>query len=159
MFIISKKIFLILFSSLILTGCYTVIWQPSEELPNKENTVKRDIEYYNLQNFGVFGPYYNSPWWINPDNDFLIDSFNGLTDINDDAVDAIYINDVTREKVLGIINPVILVAPAGKILTNKAKVRKTVLPKIKTTHRNKTKSNSSIRNNNGRRKNKNGRNR
>jgi len=60
--------FILLFS---LSGCYTVAWQPGEELPVREEVSFNNSNFYNVNDFGVFGYYYNSAWWLNEDYDFL----------------------------------------------------------------------------------------
>ena len=81
MYIKFRVSILILFTSFMFTGCYTVVWHPNEELPNNENSVKKETVFYDVNNFGVFNPYYNSPWWLNPDNDFLLTNLNAVTDL------------------------------------------------------------------------------
>lgn len=76
----------IVFSTIFIAGCYTVIWTPDDRMPS-------DSEYYNQQNdsgisydyyppllFGAYNYYYVQPWWYDlsytpniqnsdPDND------------------------------------------------------------------------------------------
>jgi len=58
----NKILFLItIIISFIISGCYTVLWTPEEELPN-ENTYQQDSgnTYYNDDYYY----YYDYPWWL-----------------------------------------------------------------------------------------------
>lgn len=55
-------LFLIAFG---LTGCYTVLWLPSDEMPKSYS----QNEFYNSEFYGEYYDYYSTPWWImNPIN-------------------------------------------------------------------------------------------
>ncbi len=55
-------LFLIVFG---LTGCYTVLWLPSDEMPKSYS----QNEFYNSQFYGEYYDYYSTPWWVlNPIN-------------------------------------------------------------------------------------------
>lgn len=48
-----------------LTGCYTVIWKPNEQMPASY----QKNEFYNSDYYGEYYDYYDTPWWIlNPIN-------------------------------------------------------------------------------------------
>lgn len=142
-----SKILLLLISIFTFSGCYTVAWQPGEALPTKNNLKRNQSSFYNVKDFGVFSNYYYSAWWVNPDNDFLRDNLTALYDIDDDNV--IIISDGIN---FPIIDPII-------VTTNPTKRRNTKsLKKSSPTH-NKNSNKNKLRNNNGGRKNLNGRNR
>ncbi len=70
-------IFLLTFS---ITGCYTVIWDPSQpQLPDNQNS---DINtgFYSDPYFGGYAYYYDSPWWF----DLSLPTTNG-NDVNRDG--------------------------------------------------------------------------
>ena len=47
----------------LLTGCYTIVWDPREEYPNDDNYTESD-GFYESDYYGGYGDYYESPWWI-----------------------------------------------------------------------------------------------
>jgi len=153
-----KYFFIAVFSSFVLTGCYTVVWQPNEELPTKENSDKNENVFYDTNNFGVFSPYYNSPWWLNPDNEFLIDDINGLTEVDNSVDEISTVTEITRGKLPLPIQPIILVTPPhkffddGKIYVSTTKMRKKVKNANTIKPRKETKNNNKLRNDNGGRK-------
>ena len=56
----------ILMLTFTLTGCYTVIWDPSHpQLPNRDNTANTDeySGYYADSYYGGYAYFYDSPWW------------------------------------------------------------------------------------------------
>lgn len=54
---------LILGLSFLAGGCYTIVWSPSEEFPDKES-YSGSNEFYGTDYYGSYGDYYESPWWI-----------------------------------------------------------------------------------------------
>jgi len=69
-------IFLLTFS---ITGCYTVIWDPSQpQMPNNE-TSDNSTGFYSDPYFGGYAYYYDSPWWF----DISLPTTNG-SDVNRD---------------------------------------------------------------------------
>ena len=46
-----------------LTGCYTIVWSPSQELPNEEN-YSDENDFYETEYYGNYGTYYETPWWV-----------------------------------------------------------------------------------------------
>jgi hypothetical protein len=58
-----KSLVLVFGISLFLTGCYTIVWDPSEEFPNEEN-YSGSSEFYDTDYYGNYGDYYEIPWWI-----------------------------------------------------------------------------------------------
>jgi len=145
-----KKIIMSLLSLVLLfsiSGCYTVAWQPGEELPVKEEVSLNKSSYYNVNDFGVFSYYYNSTWWLNEDYDFLLDN---LTEVSDLVIITEDINLKLFEPIGGcpvvpphLIKPI--VSPLGKPINNSLTQ--------KTKNRNENSNNLKIRNNNGSRNN------
>jgi len=141
-----KKIiyaFITIILLLSISGCYTVAWQPGEELPVKDEVTLNNSSYYNVNDFGVFSYYYNSTWWLNEDYDFLLNNFNTVIEINSIISDDYYFDN----------NSYINIEPPSQNISrnNKTKVRNTSQPKLRTTSTNN--ENSNIRNNNGSRNN------
>lgn len=63
-----KKYFLnaafIIVLTITLTGCYTVIWDPSENrFPTKDNS-NYDEGYYASPYYGDYSGFYDYPWWF-----------------------------------------------------------------------------------------------
>ena len=59
-----------------LTGCYTVIWNPSENnFPTKEDT-NNENGYYSNEYYGPYADFYGSPWWYNVTPPGYIDKSN-----------------------------------------------------------------------------------
>jgi hypothetical protein len=59
------KKFLLILSLLGLTGCYTVLWLPDDELHLNYS----DNQFYDSEYYGEYYDYYSTPWWvINPIN-------------------------------------------------------------------------------------------
>lgn len=59
------KIIALFLVSFALTGCYTVLWLPSDEIPRSYS----QNEFYNSEFYGEYYDYYSTPWWIlNPIN-------------------------------------------------------------------------------------------
>ncbi len=63
-----KKLFLnsafISILTVTLTGCYTVVWDPSQNgFPTKDNT-NYDSGYYPVIDYGGYSGFYDSPWWF-----------------------------------------------------------------------------------------------
>ena len=62
------KIFIKIFALLIginffLTGCYTIVWSPSQELPTEESYYDEN-DFYETEYYGNYGTYYETPWWV-----------------------------------------------------------------------------------------------
>lgn len=59
-----KAIKLLAFVALLigLQGCYTIIWTPDIDFPNKDNNDNSD-SYYDEIYYGEYTPYYGAPWW------------------------------------------------------------------------------------------------
>jgi hypothetical protein len=62
-----KKNFLaelsIIFLALTFTGCYTVVWNPSDDtFPGKDNNVEENA-FYPEAYYGNYSDFYGSPWW------------------------------------------------------------------------------------------------
>ncbi len=55
------KLFLIVTVVFSLTGCYTIMWSPDEQLPSSENN---NQIYYSEPYYGDYGYYYDYPWWL-----------------------------------------------------------------------------------------------
>jgi hypothetical protein len=51
---------IIFLALLFLSGCYTVIWMPEDELPSENVT----SEYYEEIYYGDYYAFYNCPWWV-----------------------------------------------------------------------------------------------
>ncbi len=61
-----------------LTGCYTVIWLPSDEMPKTHP----QNDFYNSEFYGEYYDYYSTPWWIiNPIN--IYNPSENISDKND----------------------------------------------------------------------------
>jgi uncharacterized protein YceK len=43
-----------------LSGCYTVVWLPNEEMPKSYHR----NDFYDYEYYGEYYDYYNTPWWI-----------------------------------------------------------------------------------------------
>lgn len=54
---------IILGLSFFVSGCYTIVWDPTEEFPDEESYSGSD-EFYGSDYYGGYGGYYESPWWI-----------------------------------------------------------------------------------------------
>ena len=54
------KITVLFFALFGLTGCYTVLWLPSDEMPKSYS----QNEFYNSEFYGKYYDYYSTPWWI-----------------------------------------------------------------------------------------------
>ncbi|NLH61617.1 MAG: hypothetical protein GX452_09460 [Ignavibacteriales bacterium] len=52
-----------LFATLFLSGCYTVVWNPSLEYPTEESYNYED-NYYDPEYYGDMSDYYYRPWWF-----------------------------------------------------------------------------------------------
>lgn len=141
-----KKIipaFFVIFFSFFISGCYTVAWHPGEELPTNDNTAQNRTNIYNVNDFGVFSSYYNSAWWLNTENDFLIDNFNTIIEIG---------NYITDDDDYFYDTPIIDVIPPAKNFTrNNSNNKTTVKNIIKTKTRSNNENTKSVRNNNGNR--------
>jgi len=58
------NILILMFSiGFLLTGCYTIVWDPREEYPNEDNYTESD-GFYESDYYGGYVDYYESPWWI-----------------------------------------------------------------------------------------------
>lgn len=58
------KLFVLFFGvSFLFTGCYTIVWDPSQELPSEE-TYSDDNGFYETEYYGGYGSYYETPWWV-----------------------------------------------------------------------------------------------
>jgi hypothetical protein len=54
------KIFMILIIAVSFGGCYTILWQPDETLPDESyNQI-----YYSEPYYGDYNYYYDYPWWL-----------------------------------------------------------------------------------------------
>jgi hypothetical protein len=63
-YIITVCLFLI---TSFLSGCYTVVWDPDEELPDAQTYEEEyydDGGYYQDPYYGDYGYYYEYPWWL-----------------------------------------------------------------------------------------------
>jgi hypothetical protein len=60
---IIKLLLIILTISFISTGCYTVVWDPAQDLPN-DQTYSDSDEFYINDYYGGYTSYYETPWWI-----------------------------------------------------------------------------------------------
>ena len=59
------KLFPLVFvMSFYFTGCYTVVWNPSEEFPDTENSYESSSDFYDYDYYGGYVNYYESPWWV-----------------------------------------------------------------------------------------------
>jgi len=48
-----------------LTGCYTIMWNPSENnFPTEENS-NYENGFYAIEYYGDYSDFYGSPWWYN----------------------------------------------------------------------------------------------
>jgi len=145
-----KSLFLILITSIVFTGCYTVAWQPGEALPTKDNLEQIQTSFYNVNDFGVFSDYYNSAWWVNPDYDFLRNNLTAKNDLDDN-------NEVSDGILSGvdigiiILNP-LPIAPPAIILPSPIKLHNTTTVKDGNPTRKVRQDRNKIRNNNGGRK-------
>ncbi|GIK21979.1 MAG: hypothetical protein HND40_04120 [Ignavibacteriota bacterium] len=59
------KRFLVLFFmiNLTLTGCYTIVWDPTEEISYTPGNNDESGFYENVH-YGNFSDFYDTPWWI-----------------------------------------------------------------------------------------------
>ncbi len=57
-----KISFIILSLIFILPGCYTVIWNPQNRLPEQGDN-QSTTTYYPQPYYGPYAPYYDVPWW------------------------------------------------------------------------------------------------
>ena len=58
------KILLLLFGiGFLFTGCYTVVWDPSQEFPS-DQTSNDTSEFYDTDYYGGYYGFYETPWWI-----------------------------------------------------------------------------------------------
>lgn len=57
--------FFILLLAITFAGCYTVIWNPSDNtFPGKGNNIEEN-EFYPEAYYGNYSYFYGSPWWYN----------------------------------------------------------------------------------------------
>jgi hypothetical protein len=49
--------------SFLFSGCYTMVWNPSQEFPSSEND-SDSSEFYGTDYYGGYGGFYETPWWI-----------------------------------------------------------------------------------------------
>lgn len=68
--------FIFFIISVSFTGCYTIVWNPSEEFPDGQS-YSQNSEFYDSEYYGSYGSFYETPWWIitpvyiTPDNNSL----------------------------------------------------------------------------------------
>ncbi len=60
----TKLFLLVIGMSFYFTGCYTVIWDPSQEFPETENLYNSNSEFYGTDYYGGYINYYETPWWV-----------------------------------------------------------------------------------------------
>lgn len=58
-----KFLWLIVLVNLSLTGCYTIIWDPTEDVA-PSGDYDEESEFYEPGYFGGYGGFYESPWWV-----------------------------------------------------------------------------------------------
>lgn len=70
------KRFLVLFFmiNLTLTGCYTIVWDPTEEISYTPGNNDESGFYENVH-YGNFSDFYDTPWWIS--SPVFIGTYNG----------------------------------------------------------------------------------
>jgi hypothetical protein len=49
--------------SFLSTGCYTVVWDPSQEFPN-DQSYSDSTDFYDTDYYGGYYGFYETPWWI-----------------------------------------------------------------------------------------------
>ncbi|MDY0083890.1 MAG: hypothetical protein RBR74_11970, partial [Ignavibacteriaceae bacterium] len=49
--------------NLTMTGCYTIIWDPTAEV-SYSGDYDDESEFYGSTYYGNYGGFYESPWWI-----------------------------------------------------------------------------------------------
>ncbi len=76
--LIKNLAFLIGFSFL-FSGCYTIVWDPSQEFPQEVSSSEGN-EFYGTDYFGGYGGFYETPWWA--EVPVYIISPNGPSDKN-----------------------------------------------------------------------------
>ena len=152
-----RSLFLILITSIIFTGCYTVAWQPGEALPSKDNLEQTQSSFYNVKDFGVFSDYYNSAWWVNPDNDFLRNNLTAKNDFNNDNENLISDDRPVPIQFIPILIGNLPVGPPVVVITKPIKLIKSTTVKDSKPTRKVRSNKNKIRNNNGGRKSSRGR--
>ena len=58
------KLAIILLMTILISGCYTVIWTPDQEFPNESNTEYDYDSYYPDYYYGGYYDFYDYPWWL-----------------------------------------------------------------------------------------------
>jgi hypothetical protein len=58
-----KFLSLIVLVNFSFTGCYTIIWDPTEDVAPSGN-YDEESEFYEPGYFGGYGGFYESPWWV-----------------------------------------------------------------------------------------------
>lgn len=58
-----KYLALVVLGNLFLTGCYTIVWDPTDDIAHTEN-FDEESEFYEPGYFGGYGGFYESPWWV-----------------------------------------------------------------------------------------------
>lgn len=58
-----KFLSLIVLINFSFTGCYTIIWDPTEDVAPSGN-YDEESEFYEPGYFGGYGGFYESPWWV-----------------------------------------------------------------------------------------------
>ncbi len=48
--------------SLLFSGCYTIVWDPSQEFPQEVSSSDGN-EFYGTDYYGGYGGFYETPWW------------------------------------------------------------------------------------------------
>ncbi len=49
--------------SFLFTGCYTIVWDPTQEFPDEQN-LSENTDFYDTEYYGSYGSFYETPWWI-----------------------------------------------------------------------------------------------
>lgn len=58
-----KILTLVIGISFLFTGCYTIVWDPSQEMPTQE-AYSDNVDFYGSEYYGGYGSYYETPWWV-----------------------------------------------------------------------------------------------
>lgn len=142
------------------TGCYTVIWSPDMEFPDRQNSDEEYSGYYSDSYYGGYYYYYDYPWWmaITPPSYYIGD--NDEENIRDRSTGSLRNNDGTRnvtDERNGILDPGPPRRDANRDKDNDSNKTGNVIDKTTDSKPNNTSSrNSNNNNNNNRTRNNNG---
>lgn len=89
------RIIVVILLMFALTGCYTVIWLPSDEMPR----TYYQNDFYDNEYYGEYYDYYSTPWWIiNPIN--IYHPSKNLSEKKDRDKNSTNVRNETGERVI-----------------------------------------------------------